>query len=255
MRPTYTYNKIKSTDGYQLPWWEQIILKPLVYRLVWLYANYTKFTPNQITITSFIFGLLSAYFFLQGTKINLIIGALLFEVSYILDCVDGRIARLKALESKIGGYLDITTDVIKYCFIIICMAYGQYNITRDIWFFLLGYTFLSIEFVSMISNNYFANIRKENKKGANHKEDKKDTIGLPIKDKYSFLMKFVRLKKQIDPENKLSYLPLSSIEGQTITFFLFPILMRIKLGLIIGTIILFIDMLLIAIVNILIKNE
>ena len=140
---TYTYKEIKATDQYGMSSWV-FLTKQFVYKLTWLFANYTSSTPNQITIISFLFGLLAAYFFLQGTWINLIFGALLYEISFLLDYVDGRIARLKNLKSTFGAYLDIMTDITEYSVIIICLTYGQYLLTNDISIFLYGFIFMSL---------------------------------------------------------------------------------------------------------------
>lgn len=234
----YKYNEIRK-DQSGNSWWEQIILRPIIHKFVWLIANYTKFTPNQITIISFLFGLISAYSFLQGKPFYLLIGAILYEISFLLDCIDGRIARLKGLKSSIGGYLDIMTDIIKYSFIIVCLVYGQYLLTKDISLFLYGYLFIFLELVT-VTHKYIISYHTNNKETAK-----------TLFQNRSFLMK---IKLYIDPENKLGFLPLSAVEAETIAFFIFPVIMKIKLGMIIGSIILFADMMVIIIFNFIIKK-
>jgi hypothetical protein len=48
-----------------------------------------KMTPNQVTVISFLIGLLSAYQFSLGDFWPTVIGALLLQLSIIVDCVDG----------------------------------------------------------------------------------------------------------------------------------------------------------------------
>lgn len=72
----------------------------------------TPLTPNQITILSFLTGLLGASCFLFGSYGGSVIGALLLQFSTILDCVDGEVARVKMLESPLGEWLDITLDTV-----------------------------------------------------------------------------------------------------------------------------------------------
>lgn len=240
----YTYNEIRKDESGN-SWWEQIILRPFVHKLTWLFANYTKFTPNQITIISFIFGLLSAYSFLQGERFYLIIGAILYEISFLLDCIDGRIARLKGLKSRIGGYLDIMTDIIKYSFIIVCLVYSQFLKTEDISLFLYGYLFMSLELIALTSK--YIIYYHTNKKDTIENRDMRTNF----QNRFPLLMK---LKSNIDPENKLGFLPLSAIEAETFVFFIFPIIMKVKLGIIIGSIILFLDIIAITIFNFLIKK-
>ncbi len=64
-------------------------------------------TPNQVSILSFIVGLISSIFFLIG---NAMIGALLIQISSILDGCDGEIARLKHMQSSLGDFVDAVLD-------------------------------------------------------------------------------------------------------------------------------------------------
>ncbi len=72
----------------------------------------TPLTPNQITILSFLTGLLGASCFLLGSYGGSVLGALLLQFSTVLDCVDGEVARVKMLESPLGEWLDITLDTV-----------------------------------------------------------------------------------------------------------------------------------------------
>ncbi len=72
----------------------------------------TPLTPNQITILSFLTGLLGASCFLFGSYGGSVLGALLLQFSTVLDCVDGEVARVKMLESPLGEWLDISLDTV-----------------------------------------------------------------------------------------------------------------------------------------------
>lgn len=238
----YTYSQIRNTDGTRISWWEVIFINPLAYRLTWLFANYTRFTPNQITIMSFILGILSAYFFIHGKWPYLVIGAFLFELSYIVDCIDGRIARLKRLESKFGAFLDTMVDITKYFAIVICLIYGQYSITKDESIFLLGYAFIFLEMMSMTGIHSGGSNYNTNKEGTHNIMNNR----LPL---------IAGIKKRIDPGNRLTFIPLSATEAEVIAFFIAPIIMNIKLGMIIAIIILFANILISIIFNLLIKGS
>ena len=67
------------------------------------------------------------------------IGAgVLLPVSYILDCLDGQLARYTGKTSAIGDYLDKTLDVVKIFVINVAMALAAYDLTGESRFFLLG---------------------------------------------------------------------------------------------------------------------
>ena len=68
----------------------------------------TFITPNQITMLSILIGLYSFYYFFQGGAKNDLIGILLYQLSFLLDCVDGDLARLRGNNKvKLSGmYFD-----------------------------------------------------------------------------------------------------------------------------------------------------
>jgi phosphatidylglycerophosphate synthase len=221
----YTLQDIKETAGYN-GIWPQFILYPISQRMLWIIANYTKLTPNQVTITSFLIGLLSAWCFLQGTYFYLILGAFLFELSFTFDLTDGALARLKGLKSAFGGYLDSMLDQTRIFSVVLCLVYGQYLLTKDASYFLFGmlYVFLylmhwiGVYKVYTIERNFYKDI-EENITYKNH-----------IKDKFPLITKNIK------------FLP-DFAEADALAFFIFPILIQIKLGLLLGSIILFVQIL------------
>ena len=72
-----------------------------------------RMSPNFVTIISFIVGIAAALSFAQGARWALILGALLLQLSLILDCVDGEVARATHRFSVIGAWLDASTDRVK----------------------------------------------------------------------------------------------------------------------------------------------
>ncbi|WAH36013.1 CDP-alcohol phosphatidyltransferase family protein [Alicyclobacillus dauci] len=85
----------------------------------------TRLTPNQISIISLVIAIISAGVFVIGTPVALIIGALLFQLSYILDCADGYKARKMNMSSKLGHWIDHTFDEIKKPILMIGIYLGQ----------------------------------------------------------------------------------------------------------------------------------
>ena len=64
-------------------------------------------TPNAITIGWTVVGLLGVACLLSELWSVRVVGALLLEVSYLLDFVDGEVARLADRRSTRGGFLDL----------------------------------------------------------------------------------------------------------------------------------------------------
>ena len=72
----------------------------------------TTLTPNQITLLSCLIGLCGAMYFFQAGYWGPVFGVLLLQVSAVVDCCDGEVARMKFLESPLGAWLDITLDTV-----------------------------------------------------------------------------------------------------------------------------------------------
>ncbi len=74
-----------------------------------------KLTPNQATILTFLFGVFAAMI----TVISTPLGGIMYQISSILDGVDGEIARASLRTSKIGGWIDSILDrVVDFLFIL-----------------------------------------------------------------------------------------------------------------------------------------
>jgi phosphatidylglycerophosphate synthase len=81
--------------------------RPLSRRLLAL-----PITPNGITIAALLIALLGATGLARPGVAGPVLGALLLQITAVLDCVDGEIARAKVLESEWGEWLDITADTL-----------------------------------------------------------------------------------------------------------------------------------------------
>jgi phosphatidylglycerophosphate synthase len=90
-------------------------------------------TPNQVTLISFLIGLYSAYSFSQGGFAATLIGALLLQLSIIVDCVDGELARYTRKFSSLGAWLDAVTDRVKEYLVFLGLAYGAAREGKDLW--------------------------------------------------------------------------------------------------------------------------
>ena len=92
---------------------------PIAKRLVRVLKN-TCFTPNQVTYLSVLVGFVSGYSFSQGTWVSSIAGGMLLELTLILDCVDGQLARAKNMASDWGRLIDGIAGYFAY----LAVVYG-----------------------------------------------------------------------------------------------------------------------------------
>lgn len=83
-------------------------------------------SPNAITIVATAVGLSAAAAFGVGTYAMGVAAALLFQLSAVIDCCDGEVARLTFTESPFGAWLDITMDNVVHMAIFGGIAIGTY---------------------------------------------------------------------------------------------------------------------------------
>ncbi len=82
----------------------------------------TAVTPNQVTAICCFLGLSAAATLSLGSWPALILGGLLLQLSIVVDCVDGQLARAKGLTSQWGEVFDhISDDLI---FLLVSFAVG-----------------------------------------------------------------------------------------------------------------------------------
>ncbi len=72
-----------------------------------LYLRGVYLSPNLVSLLAFFMALAASYLLLQG---NLLISALLMQLSSVIDGVDGELARLYRVRSKFGAALDSFLD-------------------------------------------------------------------------------------------------------------------------------------------------
>ncbi|NPA76677.1 MAG: CDP-alcohol phosphatidyltransferase family protein [Candidatus Diapherotrites archaeon] len=103
--PPKTENILKSVDSATTV----ALVDPIAIKITYILAKIKIIHPNIITITGGITTILAAYSFVKG---NIFAGSLLWYITYLLDCIDGKLARLTDRVSKLGGILDETIDNI-----------------------------------------------------------------------------------------------------------------------------------------------
>lgn len=102
-RRVFTLDEIKQRTRKPVDaWWAVIIVDPIAVRIVWLLNRLpVGISPGFVTAMSFLVGLGAGVAFLTG---HLVLGAVLFQTSFLMDCVDGKLARLAETASKLGGF-------------------------------------------------------------------------------------------------------------------------------------------------------
>lgn len=113
LRLRHALQKPKSQENF---WAWHFTRRGSIYLTVLL--SRTRITPNQVTVASIWSGVLGGVLWGAGTHWSFLVGALSLQTMYLLDCVDGELARIKNLQSPKGAYLDLLGHyLVDYCMI------------------------------------------------------------------------------------------------------------------------------------------
>ena len=118
----------RANDGF----YSVFFLRKFSKLLTW-FAVRVKATPNQVTLISFAIGLYSAFCFTKGSFSQTLLGSVLLQISIIVDCVDGELARYTRKFSKLGAWLDAVTDRVKEYMVFLGLAIGAEKSGEDLW--------------------------------------------------------------------------------------------------------------------------
>ncbi|MEU4093582.1 CDP-alcohol phosphatidyltransferase family protein [Streptomyces sp. NPDC026673] len=121
----------RLTEKKRDAWWTVFLVDPVATPLVRWTAMRTRLTPNQITWGALFLGLGAAACFALADWKWLIIGAVLYHFSFILDCMDGKLARLTGKGSEFGGWLDYIFDRVRVVCCAAALMGGQFYRTDN----------------------------------------------------------------------------------------------------------------------------
>lgn len=158
------------------------------------YLAKTNITPNQVTFISFFIILFSAYLFSTGLYKNLIIGAILLQFGYILDSVDGEIARLKNITSPRGAWLDAVIDRVIEIVLISSLCLGLYAQTKNPFIWIYGYIAISAILLTKIVIDSAAKYFGKEKLGEVHKK----TLMMRICNRLKIKQKYVAITHDLE---------------------------------------------------------
>lgn len=80
--------------------------------------------PNPVSVASLGVGLAAAACVTSATATGALAGLLLYVTSVVLDHVDGEVARLGLLESRLGEWLDVAVDTVVHTLLVVAMGFA-----------------------------------------------------------------------------------------------------------------------------------
>lgn len=90
-------------------WWTVAVVDPVAVRVLPWIVDRRSITPNRITAVAFVVGGVSVGLFATG---HLVAAAICYELRFLLDCLDGKLARVRQQSSAFGAAFDRLADSI-----------------------------------------------------------------------------------------------------------------------------------------------
>lgn len=126
----------------------RFINRPLASLLVRVLAR-TAVTPNQVTFAAFFIGLGGAFAFSRGTPAFFALGAALAQLSSIVDCADGMLARARGRMTDFGAYLDLVLDRVNEFFLMAGAVLGFFAYSGSVRMLILGLMTMGLYFLEV----------------------------------------------------------------------------------------------------------
>jgi phosphatidylglycerophosphate synthase len=97
-------------------WWTVLLVDPIATRIVPQLARRPAITPTRVTIVAHLLGIAAVAFYAADL---LVAGAIAFQVRFVADCIDGKLARVTGRTSRFGQLLDSLGDEV---LVVACVA-------------------------------------------------------------------------------------------------------------------------------------
>ncbi|MEU4556872.1 CDP-alcohol phosphatidyltransferase family protein [Actinoplanes sp. NPDC023936] len=141
-------------------WWTVLLVDPLASRLVRLVAPYRWITPNVLTLLATVIGVGAMVFFAIGDRWALAAGALMFHLSFVVDCMDGKIARLNGTGTIFGQWLDFVLDRVRVFFCAVALFGGQYVQTDNVAYLWMMSVAVFLDLFRYLNGQQMAKVRR-----------------------------------------------------------------------------------------------
>lgn len=121
---TYADRKKRLSETFKprQEWWSRVFATPIANAILHMVADWKFITPNRLTVMSLFLTLVTALCISFGARDWLVVAAVLLQAAYVLDCMDGQLARYRGLSSARGSFLDKWSDFVKFPMIILALT-------------------------------------------------------------------------------------------------------------------------------------
>ena len=113
------------------------IVRDAALPFTWLLLH-TPITANQVTVVSITVVSVAPWFFAKGEANTFLIGSMLLQFWYLIDHIDGQIARYRKQESITGVFLDFISHYFPHLLIFPFISIGLFRNEQDLIYMYMG---------------------------------------------------------------------------------------------------------------------
>ncbi len=150
MKPSLKNLKQVVRKSYEPEPYARYVVRPISIYFTWVFVR-TPLSANQVTVMQEVIGFAGAVLLGLGQVKWALVGVLLLQLGYILDCSDGEVARWKDQKSINGVFLDLVGHMIVIPAYMFALGFGVWMQTGYLEALIAG--FLSALFVERIERN------------------------------------------------------------------------------------------------------
>ena len=156
---TFTREEIDRVNNPIGSLWILFFVQPIRRIALPFILNRTSITPVHLSIINLVLTTLAFTSFCSGTRFGFIAGAILSQVAFLADSMDGTVAKLKGSGSVRGIILDGSFDVVRMFLLPIGLAIGIWSENKEPIIFILAYCFLFITLAENIIARIISPVR------------------------------------------------------------------------------------------------
>ena len=134
------FQRLWKTKNKDDEWWSSFVTAPIGILLNVIVVDWSILNPNRLTTLSFIVSLFGAAFILPYSYQNFVTAVILIQLSHVLDCMDGQMARYRGISSPAGSFYDKIVDFIKIFLFFAAVSFTAFEETHNITVVFLGFT-------------------------------------------------------------------------------------------------------------------
>lgn len=132
---SFTY---KPEDKGAKEFFSAILYRPVANFILLRFLKNTNISPNTVSVISLVTAAIASFFFFLYDYKYLILGVVFLHIAYLLDVLDGQLARYKDVASPFGRLFDSMLDIIKFALFFLGISAGIYARRNEPLILVLG---------------------------------------------------------------------------------------------------------------------